>query len=426
MESPKYFLLCITVALAYYIWGVCNALLAPFFPMEAKSKGALISHSGFVFGVYSLAAFIFSPIFGKYGVKISPKYIYITGGLTQAVCTLAFGALHYIDNVRLFLGLSYLIRILSGMANAASFGSLLAALMSLFPNSVSKINAATELFCGIGYMVGPALGGWLYVSGGFTLPFLISGMVALVVAIMLIFAIPHVKPSEPERHDGTKLGFSDLLKIPSVLLALVGTFVSDFGFGMVEAMIALHFKTIGVETSVISAAFFISGGCYLISTTIAGIVTDKTQHPTIVSICGNVFLVIALTLIGPLPFIEYATKESMITSSFALMGFGQGLVCVSSLTRAQVFATRNGFPGSLQTYNLLSGLWLSFNFLGSFLGPSVGGVLVSLWGFRYTTALYWILQLIVLIADSIELTYYVLASNSVVDTGYMPIKAIKT
>ena len=116
----------------------------------------------------------------------------------------------------------------------------------------------------------------------------------------------------------------------------------------------------------------------------------------------------------------------MITSSLALLGFGQGLVCVSSLTRAQVFATRNGFPGSLQTYNLLSGLWLSFNFLGSFLGPSVGGVLVSLWGFRYTTALYWILQLIVLIADSIELTYYVFASNSVVDTGYMPIKAIKT
>ena len=70
MEAPKYFFLCITVALAYYIWGVCNALLAPFFPMEAESKGASTSYSGFVFGVYSLAAFIFSPIFGKYGVKI--------------------------------------------------------------------------------------------------------------------------------------------------------------------------------------------------------------------------------------------------------------------------------------------------------------------------------------------------------------------
>ena len=84
MEASKYFFLCITVALAYYIWGVCNALLAPFFPMEAESKGASTSYSGFVFGVYSLAAFIFSPIFGKYGVKISPKYIYIIGALTQS------------------------------------------------------------------------------------------------------------------------------------------------------------------------------------------------------------------------------------------------------------------------------------------------------------------------------------------------------
>ena len=42
------------VSLAYIIWGICGSLLPPFFPNEAMSKGASISQSGFVFGVFSL------------------------------------------------------------------------------------------------------------------------------------------------------------------------------------------------------------------------------------------------------------------------------------------------------------------------------------------------------------------------------------
>ena len=39
---------------------------------------------GFVWGVVSLAAFLFSPLFGKYGSKFGPKLVTIAGGITQA------------------------------------------------------------------------------------------------------------------------------------------------------------------------------------------------------------------------------------------------------------------------------------------------------------------------------------------------------
>ena len=187
MPDSKIVLMSVSVAFSYFIWGVCNAILAPFFPIEAELKGATISQSGFVFGIYSLIGFIFSPLVGKYGTKVSQGYLYNLGAFVQSLSTLMFGLLHYIKDVNIFLVFAYTLRILLGMANAASFVSLLAALMTLYPNKVAKIVAATEFFFGIGYMLGPALGGLLYSAGGFLLPFLVSGLTSLLVAISLKF-----------------------------------------------------------------------------------------------------------------------------------------------------------------------------------------------------------------------------------------------
>ena len=171
MTGIRFLLLITVVCLAYIIWGICGSLLPPFFPDEAKSKGATLSQSGLVFGIFSLAGFISSPLFGKYGSTMSPRYLYIPSAFIIAGCTLAFGALHFVKTLNLFLSLSYILRILSGMANAAAWGSLLAALITIFPDKVAKIVAASEFCYGIGYMLGPAVGGFFYKLGGFVLPF---------------------------------------------------------------------------------------------------------------------------------------------------------------------------------------------------------------------------------------------------------------
>ena len=145
-------LIAIIVASAYTIWGICGSLLPPFFPKEAKMKGANASQYGFVFGIASLAQFISSPLFGEYGSKINPGFLYNPSSFIMTGCTLTFGCLSYVENLKIVLGLAYIIRIFFGMAFAAAWGSLLAALLTLFPKHVSKVVAASELFYGIGYM----------------------------------------------------------------------------------------------------------------------------------------------------------------------------------------------------------------------------------------------------------------------------------
>ena len=53
---------------------------------------------------------ISAPIFGKYGTRIGPKLLYSGGAVVLGVCGVLFGFLEYVDDVNLFIGLSYLLR----------------------------------------------------------------------------------------------------------------------------------------------------------------------------------------------------------------------------------------------------------------------------------------------------------------------------
>ena len=80
------------------------------------------------------------------------------GAFVQAVCGIGFGFLKYIDNLNAFLAFSYLLRALSGIADAASWSSVLSILMKLFPSKVARIMAWTETFFGLGFMIGEKFG----------------------------------------------------------------------------------------------------------------------------------------------------------------------------------------------------------------------------------------------------------------------------
>ncbi len=90
---------------------------------------------------------------------------------------MAFGFLTYIEGANLFIGLSYLLRYsylhfqlcqeknhiiifraLGGIADVAAWGAVISILMKIFPSKVTTIMSWTEMFFGLGYMLGKHLG----------------------------------------------------------------------------------------------------------------------------------------------------------------------------------------------------------------------------------------------------------------------------
>ena len=65
-----------------------------------------------------------------------------------------------------------------------------AIVIKLYPNKVGNITSWSETALGIGYIIGPVFGGYLYDIGGFHLPFMAIGVSNLFFAFIMLMALP--------------------------------------------------------------------------------------------------------------------------------------------------------------------------------------------------------------------------------------------
>ena len=84
-----------------------------------------------------------------------------------------------------------MLRILEGVAEAASWSAVFAMLLHMFPNNVATIYAVTEASFALAEMLGPTFGAFLYQAGGFILPFIICGTLCLITGLVTIFVLPN-------------------------------------------------------------------------------------------------------------------------------------------------------------------------------------------------------------------------------------------
>ena len=127
----------ITDLLVYVALGLLISLQPTFYPSEAELKGAKPSEYGLVFGIANLSLFIFSPVFGKFASRIGLKTCFNVGAIMQGVSGLSFAFVPYLDNVAIFLSLSYVLRFLEGLGTAMAWSSSLGILTDIFPDKVS-------------------------------------------------------------------------------------------------------------------------------------------------------------------------------------------------------------------------------------------------------------------------------------------------
>ena len=165
----------INVSFLYIAIGSLISLIPTFYPSYAESKGATASQYGLVYGIQPLTLFVFGPIFGRYGSTIGFRFCFVSGALLEGISGLLSAFLPYCEDAELFIALSYILRIVQGIGTSMCLSSALATLTIIFPYMQAGIMAWTQTCFGLGYMLGPALGAYLYSEGGFSFPFFVPG-----------------------------------------------------------------------------------------------------------------------------------------------------------------------------------------------------------------------------------------------------------
>jgi MFS family permease len=394
--STRQLLVIFTYIYGNFFLAACVSLQAPFFPKEAEQKGASATEYGLVFGVYELAIIFMSPIVGKLVGRSSPKMWIQFGLLMTGVMTVIFGFLDRAPSGKCFIILAFLIRILEGVGAASFTTPSYTATAEEFPNDQATILSLLETSFGIGLIVGPTLGGWLYEIGDYTLPFFALGSF-LVLGAMLSFVVSYGQETRIQDSKQPQAGYLKILLSPGIILDALCVVTSLNIIGYNAATLETHLRGFNLSVMTVGCIFIITGAIYAVTTPIWGRMC-KSFDTRLMSLTGCFMCLFGFVIIGPLPFIGSKPSLILIILALIFIGLGTGIKLVAALVGSFKYAIEElGMPDNKSTFGVCSSIYHTSTSVGAFLGPSIGGLLLDHVGYADSTYFLFSFELILII-----------------------------
>jgi multidrug resistance protein len=340
----------LTVALDLVGFGIVVPILGRY----AERFGASGLEVGLLFASFSLAQLVFAPLLGRLSDRIGRKPVIMISLLGTAVGSFVTGAAGALWV--LFLG-----RILDG-ASGASVAVAQGAVTDLAPPSERpRLLGLLGAAFGVGFVVGPALGG-LASLGGEHIPFFVAGTVALINAIVAWRRLPETRPADVRQAAREAAKNDTEAKVRLWGLAVTG-FTAIVAFSGFEATFSLLAGDRFRLTEGGVAAIFVGIGVVLVG------VQGGLIRPINAKLGTQRSLQVGLVLNSAgLIVLSAAENWPLLIVALALLTVGQGLVTpnLSSLVSGRVPDHRRGEALGFQQ---------GVNAIGRVAGPALAGVL---------------------------------------------------
>ena len=337
--------------------------------------------------------------------------------MLEAVAAVAMGLVPIAPGA----GVIYLLlRIAQGTGAALSYTALLASCADRFRGGLATLVGLQEAVAGVGYMVGPPIGGGLYAVGGFRLPFVVMGLGLVVCLPLLPFALPASAPGDEDEHaevaggGGTaaeaigessssplpgfvqhpELSFMAVARLPAVMNASLVTLLAGLAFGFIGPTLAPHLRdTLHASERAIGGLFGLAAGAYALASPGAGALADAYGPKRILAI-GIAGLSVSYIFLGPSPLLgahasgEVATPGAWALQciSLTLLGLAAALAFIPCMPAMEV-AVLARFGDSPASGETVAALYNGIYCAGEALGPLAGAAMTGLIGFKWASTL---------------------------------------
>ncbi|XP_002737900.1 MFS-type transporter SLC18B1-like [Saccoglossus kowalevskii] len=345
--------------------------------------GTSTTQVGLIFGSYALTMFIFSPIFGKLIPIVGAKFLFLAGSFMGGGTCFIFGFLNRLAPGTQFVTFCFITRILEAIGAAASSTGAYSIIAKTFRQNITTAFGTIEIFCGLGLMIGPPVGGALYQAGGYTLPFVVWGLFSMGIVVVNYFIVP--SEGDESHRSGSLI---QLLKIPSIIMTSICVLCGFMGIGFLDPTLADHLSQFDLSATQIGLMFLANSGAYAVSAFFWGWLTDKYDIPKVLMIIGNIASIIGFIYIGPSPLLNIKSELWLVAFSLVMLGLSLAASVLPTFNEMLSSARLHGMEENISTYGIISGLFSSLFSLGNFLGPTVGSAMVSHIGFEWTSTCF--------------------------------------
>lgn len=314
------------------------SLIAPFFPRVAEAKGLTISQYSLVFTVYEIISFVLPPVISKLAIRMTPKMMLMTALIICSICSTTFGFLIFAKPGTTFFVLCLVVRVFWSVGGCGSSTTVYLCGTLLFPNHVSTIFAAVEIGAGLGFTVGPSIGGWMYELGGFTLPFIVTSLLCLLSIVPIYFLVQNeIKPKDKNANEQATT-LLQALAVPGVTINLALSAFTCVLVGFNVSTLDFHLREIAnFSPSQVGNVFLMAGLLYSVFTWAMGYVAKKWANAYYLIYLGLVAFTCSFIVVGPLPFLAWEPSVFNVISSQVYFEIGMGSVFVLSFDDGYAF-----------------------------------------------------------------------------------------
>ncbi|XP_058591299.1 MFS-type transporter SLC18B1 isoform X3 [Neofelis nebulosa] len=256
------------------------------------------------------------------------------------------------------------------------------ALFDLLASLVFGKYGSLEIFSGLGLVLGPPLGGFLYQSFGYEVPFIFLGCIVLLMVPLNMYILPNYD-SDPGEHS-----FWKLITLPKIaLIAFVINSLSSC-FGFLDPTLSLFvLEKFNLPAGYVGLVFLGLALSYAISSPLFGLLSDKIPHlRKWFLVLGNIITAGCYVLLGPIPVLHIQSQLWLLVLILVLNGVSAGMSIIPTFPEILSCAYENGFEEGLSTLGLVSGLFSAMWSVGAFIGPTLGGFLYEKIGFEWAAA----------------------------------------
>jgi multidrug resistance protein len=343
-------------------------LVIPLLPFWAEHLGAGPVGVGLILTTYALAQFLFTPILGTLSDRYGRRPVIITSLCIEALAfalTALAGSLPFLLLARLIGGLG-----------ASNIGSAQAVVADVTPaeeraKGMGLIGAAI----GLGFVVGPALGGGLAMPGT-TVPFWVAMGVALINMLLVLSLLPETRPrreasaakGETDGHAGIVVvlaGWRQALHYPAVARLVLVNLLFTVAFTAMEAVFPLFTQHIFGWGAVQNGYIFTYVGIIIVIMQ-GGLVGQLVKR-----FGEKRLLLVGLVLLAAgLALLPWSTQLALLLVAPGILSAGDGAV-------NPTISTLLSFASPLEAQGEAQGFAQGMAGLGRIIGPLIAGSLFT-------------------------------------------------